>query len=193
MSDRELWQRAASGAGDAFGELYHRHADAIYNYCFRRCGDWASAEDLTAAVFLQAWRKRKHVTFDREDGVLPWLYAIANNVVRNHARGLRRLARFLSELMRQPPERDPSDRVADEERMRAVLAAVRALPRREQDVFALCVFGDVSYEQAAHVLGIPVGTVRSRLARARSRLRELSPERRHEAADGASTFPRASG
>jgi RNA polymerase sigma factor (sigma-70 family) len=192
-SDRELWLRAAAGDAPAFGELYDRHADAIYNYCFRRCGNWATAEDLTATVFLEAWSKRRRVAFDRDDAVLPWLYAVANNVERNHARRHRRLVRFLGELVRQAPASDPSDAVAEQERMRTMLAAVRRLPRREQDVLALCVFGGLSYEQAASALGIPIGTVRSRLARARNRLGELSPERRHEGADGASSLPRASG
>ena len=194
VSDRELWRLAAEGEAAAFGQLYERHANAIYNYCFRRCGDWALAEDLTATVFLAAWRKRRRVVFDRDDGVLPWLYAVANNVERNQARRSRRFARFLGQIAeRQPPVGDPSVQVADEERMRGVLDAVRRLPRREQDVLALCVFGDLSYARAATALGVPVGTVRSRLARARRRLGELSPEKGHESADTASSVPRASG
>jgi RNA polymerase sigma-70 factor (ECF subfamily) len=77
--------------------------------------------------------------------------------------------------------------------MREVLAAVGRLPRREQDVLAVCVFADLTYEEAAIALGIPIGTVRSRLARARNRLGELSPERGHERANDASSLPRASG
>ena len=80
-TDRELWRRAVAGERDAFAELYDRHADAIYNYCFRRCADWSAAEDLTAVVFLEAWRKRRGVAFDREDAVLPWLYGVAGNSI----------------------------------------------------------------------------------------------------------------
>jgi RNA polymerase sigma factor (sigma-70 family) len=191
LTDRELWLSAAGGASEAFGELYERHANAIYNYCFRRSGDWALAEDLTATVFLEAWRRRRKVTFDREDAVLPWLFAVANNVHRNHARGHRRLARFLGELVvGAHGGREPSEQVTEEEELRRVLAAVSRIPRREQDVLALCVFGDLSYEQAAIALDVPIGTVRSRLARARSRLRELLPEKGHGPADGASSLPR---
>jgi RNA polymerase sigma factor (sigma-70 family) len=191
VSDRELWRRAAGGQGEAFGELYDRHANAIYNYCFRRCGDWALAEDLTATVFLEAWRKRRRVAFDREDAVLPWLYAVANNVQRSHIRRHRRLTRFLGVLVAgQRSARDTSEQLVEQEQMRHVLAAVRLLPPREQDVLALCVFGDLSYEQAAAALGVPIGTVRSRLARARNRLGELSPEKGHGPADGASSLPR---
>jgi RNA polymerase sigma-70 factor, ECF subfamily len=193
LTDRELWRRAGAGDSEAFGELYDRHASAIYNYCFRRCAEWALAEDLTATVFLEAWRKRKRVVFDREDAVLPWLYAVAGNVVRNELRRHRRLARFLGALAGgQPVGRDAAERVAEEEQMRSVLTAVRELPRREQDVLALCVFAELSYEQAALALGIPIGTVRSRLARARNRLGELLPERGHGNADGHATLPRTS-
>lgn len=193
LTDRELWRRAAGGEPDAFGELYDRHANAIYNYCFRRCADWALAEDLTANVFLDAWRKRRRVTFDREDAVLPWLYAVAGNVVRNHLRGHRRLVRFVSELaVRQAPVAAPPDRLAEETEMKAILREVGRLPRREQDVLALCVFADLTYEQAALALGVPIGTVRSRLARARNRLGELLPERGHGSADGSATVPRTS-
>jgi RNA polymerase sigma factor (sigma-70 family) len=191
VSDRELWLRSAAGKPEAFGELYDRYANAIYNYCFRRSADWALAEDLTATVFLEAWRKRRKVTFDREDAVLPWLYAVANNAHRNHARSHRRLVRFLGVLVAgQRSERDPSEQVAEEEELRRVLAAVCRLPRRQQDVLALCVFGDLSYEQAALALDVPIGTVRSRLARARNHLGELLPEKGHGPADGASSLPR---
>ena len=193
LTDRELWRRAAAGESEAFGELYDRHADAIYNYCFRRCADWALAEDLTATVFLEAWRKRKRVVFDCDDAVLPWLYVVAGNVVRNEVRRHRRLLRFVGGLAATNPiARDVSEQLAQEAEMRRILVAVRQLPRREQDVLGLCVFAGLSYEQAAAALGVPIGTVRSRLARARNRLGELSPERGHEKANDASSLPRAS-
>jgi DNA-directed RNA polymerase specialized sigma24 family protein len=57
-SDRELWQRAGDGDSTAFGEIFERHAKAVYNHLFRRISDWSQAEDLTSAVFLHAWRRR---------------------------------------------------------------------------------------------------------------------------------------
>jgi DNA-directed RNA polymerase specialized sigma24 family protein len=60
-SDRELWQRAADGDSTAFGEIFERHAKAVYNHLFRRISDWSQAEDLTSAVFLHAWRRRSSV------------------------------------------------------------------------------------------------------------------------------------
>jgi len=192
VTDRALWRRAAGGEAEAFGEIYERHANVIYNFCFRRTADWALAEDLTATVFLEAWRKRRRVVFDDEDAVRPWLFGVANNVIRNEARRHRRFARALAGLAAPRPAPDSSERAADAAEMRQILAGVRELPRREQDVLALCVFADLSYAEAALALGVPVGTVRSRLARARNRLAELSPEKGHESADGTSSLPRTS-
>ena len=192
LTDRALWRRAAAGEAEAFGEIYERHANAIYNFCFRRCADWALAEDLTANVFLEAWRKRRRVVFDREDAVLPWLYGVAGNVVRNESRRQRRFLRMLPSLRADRTDADAGERAAEEAEMRRVLAAVGELPRREQDVLALCVFADLTYEETALALGIPIGTVRSRLARARNRLGELSPERGHEKTNDASSLPRTS-
>jgi RNA polymerase sigma-70 factor (ECF subfamily) len=175
-SDQELWRRAAAGDGDAFGALYDRHARAIYNYCFRRTADWAAAEDLTSLVFLEAWRKRTEVRFTGEGGVLGWLYGVANNVLRNHERASRRLLRFVSRAATwrgELPAADAEERVLEEERMRAILEMVKRLPRAERDVLAICVLGGASYADAALALGIPHGTMRSRLFDARRRLREL--------------------
>lgn len=192
LSDRALWRRAAAGETEAFGELYDRHANAIYNYCFRRCADWALAEDLTASVFLEAWRKRRRVVFDREDAVLPWLYGVASNVLLSEARRVRRFTRAVARFGVPADAPSAAERSREEAEMRAVLAGLRALPRRELDVLALCVFAELTYEQAALALGVPVGTVRSRLARARDRLGELSPEKGHERENDASSLPRTS-
>src|SRR5919197_6101709 len=157
----------------SLGLLFERHAKPIYNYCFRRVGDWAVAEDLVSIVFLEAWRTRR--TLRDPDKALPWLYGIATNVVRNRRRSERRYAAALS---RVPPA--VAVRLDDERLVQGIVAAVAKLPRREQDVFVLCAGLDVSYEDAALALRIPIGTVRSRLSRARRRLRELEASGGHE-------------
>jgi RNA polymerase sigma-70 factor (ECF subfamily) len=69
-SDAELWRRAAGGDAETFGVLFERHARAIYNFCFRRTGDWSMAEDLMSATFLQAWRRRTDARL-ADETVLP--------------------------------------------------------------------------------------------------------------------------
>jgi RNA polymerase sigma factor (sigma-70 family) len=167
--DSTLWSRARSGDADAFGALFERHANAIYNYCFRRVGDWATAEDLLSVVFLEAWRRRDKAL--PPEKVLPWLYGIATNVARNQRRSQRRYAAALRRL----PPGDHHEYIDDDLQLQSVVGRVKQLPRREQEVFALCAWFDVSYEEAALALAIPVGTVRSRLSRARARLREVEP------------------
>jgi RNA polymerase sigma-70 factor (ECF subfamily) len=182
VDDSVLWSRARTGDGEAFGMLFERHARTIYNFCFRRVGNWATAEDLVSIVFLEAWRRLdKSLPRGKE---LPWLLGIATNVVRNRRRAERRHATALRRVPRPGPEpsfADDSDqRVDDEELMGRALRLVAQLPRREQEVFALCAWSQLSYEDAAIALRIPVGTVRSRLSRTRARLRELDPAIGHD-------------
>lgn len=182
-TDAELWRRAVGGDHAAFGDLFDRHSRAIYNFCFRRTADWAAAEDLVAAVFLEAWRKRRVVRIASDDSLLPWLYGVAMNLLRNRRRAERRLVSAIHRLRGEAHETDPrGDAVARFDaahQMRAVLESVERLPRRERDVLYLCVFAELEYADAALALGVPIGTVRSRLARARARLRELRGETRH--------------
>jgi RNA polymerase sigma factor (sigma-70 family) len=181
-TDAALWQRAAEGETAAFGILFERHARTVYNYCFRRTGNWSQAEELTAIVFLEAWRRRRQVQLEREEAI-PWLLGVATNVIRNTRRSQRR---HRAALERLPRERstdfaaEVDERLDDERQMRAALRAMAKLPRADQDIFALCIWEELTYQQAALAIGIPVGTVRSRLSRARARMRELTEADGHE-------------
>lgn len=176
-TDVLLWQRAVAGDADAFGDLYGRHSKAIYNYLFRRTGDWSEAEDLVGSVFLEAYRLRDTARVD--DGmIVPWLFGIATNLANNRARsrwrGRRLLERVRSEASVAPHDSGPG-RYEAQEQMRALLLRLGALPREQQDVVALCLWSGLSYEDAATALSVPVGTVRSRLSRARTALAETEP------------------
>jgi len=178
VSDRHLWQLARDGDGTAFGILFERHAGRIYNYCFRRTGDWALAEDLTSATFLLAWQSQSGGPL-QADSALPLLYGIATNVLRNQRRSLRRSRKAFARLPVQPADEpdfaeETTIRLDDQATMRRLLTLFSQLPRREQDVVALCDWSGLPYEDAAAALGVPIGTVRSRLARGRRRLRELA-------------------
>jgi RNA polymerase sigma-70 factor (ECF subfamily) len=175
LADSVLWARSRDGDADAFALLFERHAKAICNYCFRRVGDWGAAEDLLSVVFLEAWRRRRKQL--PPDKVLPWLYGIATNVVRNRRRADRR---YRAALARVPAPRfepelteEVESRIDDERLMRRALELLAELPRDQQDVLVLCDWSELSYDDTALALGVPVGTVRSRLSRARAALREL--------------------
>jgi RNA polymerase sigma-70 factor (ECF subfamily) len=175
-SDRELVEELRLGSSHALGELFDRHADRIYTYCFRRTASWAVAEDATSTVFLEAWRARERAATydDAGSSALPWLYGIATNVCRNLTRSQRRHLSALGRLPRPTHGPDHADEVGDridsERAMARVVAELAGLPERDREVIALVVWSGLTYEEAAEALGCPVGTVRSRLARARARL-----------------------
>jgi RNA polymerase sigma factor (sigma-70 family) len=172
-SDASLWERSRAGDAVAFGQLFDRHGRAIYNFCFRRTADWSAAEDLASATFLHAWRRRSEVSV-QPGSELAWLYGIALNLTRRHARGLSRLIAGRRRLPPLEPVPDHADDVAsrldDARLVRSTLELVEDLRQDDQDVLFLCVWAGLSYEEAATALGVPVGTVRSRLSRARARL-----------------------
>jgi RNA polymerase sigma factor (sigma-70 family) len=175
--DAVLWQAVAAGEHDAFGQLFDRHATAVYNYLLRRTADWSVAEDLTAVVFLQAWRRRREVVFDG-DSALPWLLGVARlllrNTVRSRTRYLRALSRAGAEILADARLSDPADLVAgrlDSERQIAELrVAIGRLPRQQREAIELCVYSGLDQNAAAIALGCSIGTVKSRLHRARQRL-----------------------
>ncbi|WP_049560049.1 RNA polymerase sigma factor [Nonomuraea sp. SBT364] len=171
--------RARIRAGDpgAFEELFDDYAKAVYNHAFRLTGDWSAAEDLMALTFLEAWRLRRRI--DGEGGSLrPWLLGIATNVARNARRSARRHEAALARMPRGEPVPDFADevvgRIDDAGRLAAVREAYGRLRRQEQDVFALCVWAGLDHAEAAQALGVPVGTVKSRLSRARRKLAEYA-------------------
>src|SRR5438046_5339174 len=126
-TDQDLMRAVAAGNREAFGELFERHVDAIHTYCFRRTADRSRAEELTSVVFLHAWRRRAEVR-PLAAGLLPWLYGVALNVLRNDARGIRRRDLALARIARPADEPDFADDVAvrldEERRMRQVLERV---------------------------------------------------------------------
>ena len=173
--EQELVDGLCGDDPSALATLFDRYGDRIHNHCFRHLADWAEAEDATSSVFLEVWRHRRRVQL-HDGSALPWLYGVATNVCRNAGRSRRRYLRAVASLPSPQPEADHaeqvSDRVGSEARMRAVLDQVRALPAREREVLALVVWAGLRYDQAAAALDVPVGTVRSRLSRARARLAE---------------------
>ncbi|MFF5449544.1 RNA polymerase sigma factor [Streptomyces sp. NPDC012888] len=171
--------RVRSGDPDAYAELFDSYARTLYNHAFRMTGDWAVAEDVMSAAFMEAWRLRG--TVDAEGGSLrPWLLGITTNLARNHCRSNRRYraavaAATTAGAVSVPDHAEEvAGRLDDRRRIRVTLAQLGALRRAEREVLLLCLGEGLEYAEAARVLGIPVGTVRSRLSRARTKLRKLA-------------------
>ncbi len=170
--------RIRAGDSSAFAELFDTYARAVYNHAFRLAADWSTAEDVMAATFMEAWRLRDKV--DPEGGSLrPWLLGIATNTARNQFRSNRRYraaaeAAAAAELSVPDHAEEVADRLDGRRRLATALTALAALRRPEREVIALCLGEGLDYEAAAEALGIPVGTVASRLSRARKKLRKVA-------------------
>ncbi|NJP98519.1 sigma-70 family RNA polymerase sigma factor [Nonomuraea sp. FMUSA5-5] len=174
MSDADLL-KASYRRPERFGEIYDRYVAEIHAYLGRRL-DQQAADDLASEVFLAAFRKRK--SFDPERGeVRPWLYGIATNLIALHRRAeVRKLAALRrSSAAGERPEHGHEERVisrVDAASEQARLAAeLEALPAGDRDVLLLSALGGLSHDEVATALGIPYGTVGSRLSRVRRKLR----------------------
>jgi len=161
-----------------FGELFDRHATLVFRFLVRRVGVDA-AEPLLGDVFRVAFEKRASYELELSSA-RPWLYGIATNLLAHHRRGeARRIAATARLLATQGPADDRTDEVVSRldavELWPHVATAVEGLPEGERDALLLYAWEELSYDEIAVALGVPVGTVRSRLNRARRTLRELRP------------------
>ncbi len=152
---------------EAFAAIFDRHYRDVHRYLARRVGT-ELADDLAASTFTIAFEQRRRFRLEAELA-RPWLFGIATNLIRAHRRAEQRLLDTLaglgSELALDMGERSESPRG------QALAGALAELPRDQRDVLLLHAWAELSYEQIGDTLGIPVGTVRSRLSRARAHLR----------------------
>ncbi|MGY1988492.1 RNA polymerase sigma factor [Blastococcus sp. SYSU DS0669] len=170
--DAELIARSVEDPAE-FAPLFDRHAAAVHRYLGRRVGELA--DDLLSETFLIAFRRRAAYRAEHLE-VRPWLLGIATNVVRGHRRSEQRRYRALARAAAEPerPGEDPGDASGrlDAQALRGPLAAALAgLEPRDRDALLLIAWGQLGYEEIAAVLDVPVGTVRSRLHRARRQTR----------------------
>jgi RNA polymerase sigma factor (sigma-70 family) len=168
----------AASCGDParFGAIFDRHATVLFRYLVRRVGV-DEADPLLGEVFRIAFEKRGTYDGTRPDA-RPWLYGIATKLIARHRRSEARRIRATARLLaRDAPSRDVAEEVAatiDVQQLWPTVAdAVAHLPDEERDALLLYVWEELPYEAIATALDVPIGTVRSRLNRARQRLREL--------------------
>jgi RNA polymerase sigma-70 factor (ECF subfamily) len=158
----------------AFGAVFERHFDAIHRFLRARVGA-GLGEELASETFVRAFAARARYDGAFEDA-RPWLFAIATNLVRAHrraeARRLRAYAQLDAREAQAPPDEETSTRRLDAAaRGPAVGRALAALREAERDALLLVAWGDLTYEETARALDVPIGTVRSRLHRARAEVR----------------------
>lgn len=177
-----VWAAACAGDADAFAAVFDRHVDRVHRHARRFARTREDAEDVTAMVFLEAWRLRSRVRVVN-GSVIGWLLVTTANVARNSARTRARHERLLRQL-RPEAVRDHAEEVLEAEarahRRGEIEAAFARLSAADQEILALCVIEEVAPADAARLLRLPAGTVRTRLSRAKERLRsalvELTPD-----------------
>lgn len=160
---------------EQFAALFDRHAATVHRYLGRRVGELA--DDLLSETFLIAFRRRAAYRPDHVE-VRPWLLGIATNVVHGHQRTERRRYRALARASARPEDHgddpaDSGDRLAAEALRGPLVEALAGLKPHDRDALLLLAWGQLGYEEIAAVLGVPVGTVRSRLHRARRQTRAV--------------------
>jgi len=159
---------------EQFAVLYDRYATALHRYAGRRVGDEV-ADDLVAATFLAAFRARQRYDLARANA-RPWLFGILTKEIARRHRTEKARFRALQRARSDRPVDGLADQVAADVTARAarglLAAALARLSPAERGVLLLIAWGDLSYDEAAQALAIPVGTVRSRLNRARRKVRD---------------------
>lgn len=179
VTEASAWAAALGGSSRAFADLFDLHYDRVFRHVVGIADQAADADEVTASAFFELWRRRDAVRVVN-GSVLPWLLVTAMNLARNHGRGTRRYRDLLHRLPHEPGWTDPIAEVEDRReaagRGSAVALAVARLKPVDAQLIALTVHAELPIAEAAAALGIPAGTARVRLHRARARLRaDLGP------------------
>lgn len=170
--DEDVWRDVVEGRAHRFGLIWDRHRDRVFRHLVRAGAPLPDAEDLTAAVFLELWRRRGSVRFV-DGSLLPWLIVTAQNVCRNSARARSRYRAFLAKLPPPLPVADPAEEVAERHgpaaaQVRVVMASVSGTDRR---LLALTVLEQFTVREACLAVGLSESAAKMRLSRLRTRLR----------------------
>jgi RNA polymerase sigma-70 factor (ECF subfamily) len=188
LADSDLMRRTAAGDRDAFAALYHRHHAMVYRFARLMTGSNSAAEDIVQEVFLVVMRDASRYDPARS-ALSSYLYGVARHQTR------RRLARDRQFVAFEGSASDSTELVAEDDvtatlerrqTLQRLRRAIVSLPRRYREVIVLCDLQDVSYSDASTALGCAIGTIRSRLHRAR----HLLTEKMGRAAPGEEDHPR---
>jgi RNA polymerase sigma-70 factor, ECF subfamily len=169
--ERDLLRKAAGGNLFAFEEVVRRYQRRVYGVALRIVRRHDVADDVAQETFIRAWKALD--SFDLERPFGPWICRIAANLAVNHVRSPRAREEALPEghAERKAVSPDPLADVLDDEARTVLVRALDALPGEQRAVFVLRVYEEQSYKEIAESLGLSIGTVMSRLSRAREKLR----------------------
>lgn len=180
IQDEALIRRAAAGDDSAFETLMLAHQKQVYSLCLRMSGNADDAFDLSQEAFIKAWRGLAQYQFGAEFST--WLYRLTRNVCIDFLRRQKRQAAVPLETEQDGEATElpipdsaplPEERVFHDERQRALQQAMLALPDEQREILILRVVNDLPYEKISAILELPLGTVKSRLARARIQLKKI--------------------
>ncbi len=167
--DDDLVRRAAAGERDAFGAIYERYRIIVYRFARLMTDSSAAADDVTQEVFVTLMRALPQYDSHRAD-LATYLYGIARNVTRNRLRRERRFTSLTTVANAPSSAADPCAAASHSQQLTRLRHGIRRLPSRYREALILCDVHGLSYGEAAAVLDVPIGTVRSRLNRARARI-----------------------
>jgi RNA polymerase sigma-70 factor (ECF subfamily) len=164
----EYWAEQARRQPEAFAELVARYQDRIYNYAYRMTGSREDAQDLAQETFIRVYTHLDR--FRVEERFSPWIYRIATNLCLNHLKRRRRTMTLLPDPADLEGPSSPDSALAQSEERLVLQQAIMALPDHYRAVILLRHVDELSYEEIAQVTELPLGTVKTRLFRARELL-----------------------
>jgi len=178
IDERKLIDQILQGDNDAFAQLIEIYQDKVYNLCLRMCGDREDAKDLAQEAFLKAWRGLRF--YKHEAAFSTWLYRLTSNVCIDYLRQKKRKTAVSLTSQEEEEQVDipdptplPEEQVLQQQRNEAVADAMAQLEDEFRLVLTLRVVQERSYDEIAEIMDLKVGTVKSRLARAREKLRKI--------------------
>ena len=182
INEKQLIEQILSGDDEAFAELVHEYEDKVYHLCLRMCSDREQAKDLAQEAFVKAWRGLKF--YKHEASFSTWLYRLTSNVCIDFLRSKKRtMALSLTAddeeatvLDVEDPSPTPEQQLMDSQSKQAVAVAMEQMEEEARMILLLRVVEERSYEEIAGIMDLKTGTVKSRLARAREKLRRILME-----------------
>lgn len=181
MTEKDLIQKARSGDQDAFGQLVVDHQNKVYTLCVHMVTDREEAADLAQEAFLKAWRNLS--SFHGESSFATWMHRLATNVCLDYLRKQARRQNISTAVSlddedanwSEPADhsQDPQAHLEQEERKRALARALAELPEHHRRMLLMREVSGMSYQEIADALDVDLGTIKSRIARARERLRKI--------------------